>query len=90
LESGESQRVREEGGRHFSRELNLWFGWGPQETFVRLWTPEGRMLLTVEETKQRLEQAEQRAQEERRLREEAEARAAALAAELDRLRQGGV
>jgi Uma2 family endonuclease len=107
IEGDEYQRVREEGGRLFSRELNLWFGWGPQETFVRLWTPEGRMLLTAEETKQRLEEAEQRmreeqqrgqaaeqrrqaaeqrAQEERRLREEAEARAAALAAELDRLR----
>jgi hypothetical protein len=50
--------------------------------------PDGRMLLTAEETQQRLEGAEQRAQEERRLREEAEARAAALAAELERLRQG--
>jgi Uma2 family endonuclease len=90
LQDEEYQRVSEEGGRLFSQELNLWFGWDPQKTFVRIWTPGGRMLLTTEEMQQRLEEleeAEQRAQEERRLREEAEARAAALAAELERLRQ---
>jgi Uma2 family endonuclease len=66
LQEGEYRQVSEEGGRLFSQELNLWFGWGAEETFVRIWTPDGRMLLTAEEMRQRLEEAEQRAGEERR------------------------
>jgi Uma2 family endonuclease len=70
LQGGEYQRVSDEGGRLFSQELELWFGWDPQKAFVRIWTPEGRMLLTAEEQRQRLEEAEQQAQEERQRRQE--------------------
>jgi hypothetical protein len=109
LHDGKYQRVPEEGGRLYSQELGLWFGWDAEEPFVRIWTPDGRMLLTKEEERdQRMEaeqraqaeqqqrlraeqqalQAEQQALQEREQRLEAEARAAALAAELERLRQG--
>jgi Uma2 family endonuclease len=81
LREGNYQRVREEGGRLYSEELRLWFGWGAQERLVRIWTADGRMLPTAEEKEQRLQEdaarrqeAEQRAQEEQRLRQEAEQR----------------
>jgi len=81
LEEGRYQRVQEEEGRLYSKELGWWFGWGPEEAFVRIWTADGRMLLTAEEKNQRLQEdaarrqeAEQRAQEEHRLRQEAEQR----------------
>jgi Uma2 family endonuclease len=100
LEAGEYQRVPEEGGRLLSQELGLWFGWGPGEEFVRIWTPDGRMLPTKEEEREQRQQAEEqarqerqhrltadrRARQERERRQEAEARAAALEAELERLR----
>jgi Uma2 family endonuclease len=81
LQAGKYRRVREEGGRLYSEELGVWFGWDPGAEFVRIWTVDGRILPTPEEWEQQL-------QEEQRLRQEAEARAAALAAELERLRGG--
>jgi Uma2 family endonuclease len=80
LQAGKYRRVREESGRLYSEELGVWFGWDPAE-FVRIWTSEGRLLPTPQEREQQL-------QEERRLRQEAEVRAAELAAELERLRRG--
>jgi Uma2 family endonuclease len=88
LQAGKYRRVREAGGRLYSEELGVWFGWDPAAEFVRIWTSDGRMLPKPEEREQQLQEAEQRAQEEQRLRQEAEARAAALAAELERLRGG--
>jgi Uma2 family endonuclease len=81
LQTGKYRRVREEGGRLYSEELGVWFGWDPGAKFVRIWSVDGRMLPTEQEREQQL-------QEEQRLRQEAEARAAALAAELERLRGG--
>jgi Uma2 family endonuclease len=49
LPDGQYYRVPEERGRVYSQELNLWFGWDSQDVFVRIWTPDGRMLLTKEE-----------------------------------------
>jgi Uma2 family endonuclease len=73
LEEGEYRRLREENGRLYSRELDLSFGWDPRRNFVRIWTPDGRMLRT--------------ANEDRRRAEAAEARVAALEAELERLKR---
>jgi hypothetical protein len=84
-------QVLEEDGRLFSQVLNLWFGWDPDREFVRLWTPDGRMLPTVEEVWEQGEQAEARARAaEARASEQvqaAEARVQALEAELERLRR---
>jgi Uma2 family endonuclease len=75
LHEGEYRQVEGDGGRLFSEELGLWFGWDPEAAFVRIWTAGGRMLPTVEEREQRLHEAEERA-EERGLRlHEAEERA---------------
>jgi Uma2 family endonuclease len=95
LQDGEYRRVLEVGGRLYSEELNLWFGWEDErETFVRIWMPDGRRLLTKEEEWQRRQELERAAQEaERRTHEleqraqQAEARAAALTAELGYLRR---
>jgi len=83
LREGVYRRVREEGGRLFSEELGVWFGWDAVETFVRIWSGDGRMLSTPEERQQQLQEAEFQAeearrlrQEEQRLRQEAEQRAA--------------
>jgi Uma2 family endonuclease len=96
LQAGKYRRVREEKGRLYSEELGVWFGWDPGAEFVRIWSVDGRMLPTEQERELLLQEAEQRAQEEQQLRQEeqqlrleAEARAAALAAELERLRGGG-
>jgi Uma2 family endonuclease len=93
LREGEYHRVTPEDERLYSRELDLWFAWDAHDTFVRIWTADGRMLLTKEEDLQALEAAEQRAREaEARaadLVRAAEARAAALEAEVERLRRAG-
>jgi Uma2 family endonuclease len=49
LEEGEYQRVPGVEGRLGSQELDLKFGWDNEQEFVRIWTPDGRMLLTKEE-----------------------------------------
>jgi Uma2 family endonuclease len=74
LHEGKYVQVNEEAGRLHSRELNLWFGWDPEREFVRIWTADGRMLLTKQEDRERIQEAERRAAE--------------LAAELERLRRG--
>jgi hypothetical protein len=94
LQDGQYRRVPEENGRLYSQELNLWFGWDAHREFVRIWTADGRMLQTKEEDleeKERLaaerdaaRQAEERALERAYA---AEARAAELAAEVERLRR---
>jgi Uma2 family endonuclease len=94
LRGGDYHLVAEQGGRLYSQELDLWFGWDPEDEFVRIWTADGRMLLTKEEDieeQQRLaaecdaaREAETRAREALR---EAEQRAAELAAEVARLRR---
>jgi len=124
LQEGNYEQVGEEGGRLYSEELGVRFGWDTVKPLVRIWTAGGRMLPTAEEMEEQLQdeaarrlaaeqqlqeearrrlQAEQQLQEEaaQRLaveqqaredearRREAEARAAALAAELERLRSGG-
>jgi hypothetical protein len=88
LDAGKYRRVREQNGRLQSEELGVWFGWDLTAEFVRIWDEKGRMLPTPEEQREQLAEAEQRVTEEARLRQEAEERAAALAAELERLRRG--
>jgi septin family protein len=83
LREGVYRRVREEGGRLFSQELGVWFGWDPAEPFVRIWTSDGRMLSTPEEKQQQLEEAAFQAEEARRLRQEEQR----LRQEEQRLRQ---
>jgi Uma2 family endonuclease len=83
LRDGEYLRVPEERGRLYSEELDLWFGWEDErQTFVRLWMPDGRRLLTKEEewqraqeTERRTRDLEQRAQEAERRTREVEQRA---------------
>jgi Uma2 family endonuclease len=90
LEEGEYQRVPEAEGRLHSQELNLWFAWDAQQEFVRVWTADGRMLLTKEED---LEQTRALAAErdavlaEREAAREAEARALARAREVEAERE---
>jgi Uma2 family endonuclease len=83
LREGAYRRVREEGGRLFSQEMGVWFGWDAAESFVRIWSGDGRMLSTPEEKEQQLQEAEVQAQEERRLRQEEQR----LRQEEQRLRQ---
>jgi hypothetical protein len=79
LEDGLYQRVRAERGRLFSEQLGVWFGWDPDRALVRIWTAGGQMRPTPQEREQQLDEAEQRAAEEQRLRQEAEQRAASEA-----------
>jgi Uma2 family endonuclease len=74
LSEGAYRQVAERESRLYSQELGLWFGWGSGVPFVRIWATDGRLLPTYEEVKQRAR--------------EAEAHAAALEAELERLRRG--
>jgi len=89
LQEAAYRRVRPQNGRLYSQELDLWFGWGHDERFVRIWTADGRMLPTQEEQRRLVEEAEQRAAEADQRARRAEQRAAELAAELERLRRGG-
>jgi Uma2 family endonuclease len=90
LEEGEYQRVPEVEGRLHSQELNLWFAWDAQQEFVRVWTADGRMLLTKEED---LEQNRTLAAErdivlaDREAAREAEAQALARAREVEAERE---
>jgi Uma2 family endonuclease len=95
LREGKYVEVRPEGGRLYSQELGVWFGWEEGRRFVRIWTPDGRMLPTPEEERERgvaMEQhareAEERAREAEERARDAETRAATLEAELERLRRG--
>jgi Uma2 family endonuclease len=83
LEEGEYQRVPEVEGRLHSQELNLWFAWDAQQEFVRVWTADGRMLLTKEED---LEQNRALAAEREAARE-AEAQALARTREVEAERE---
>jgi Uma2 family endonuclease len=86
LRDGLYESVAAQNGRMHSEQLDLWFGWDPQQNFVRIWTAQGRMLPTAEEL---YEQAEHLRGQTEHLHEqvrEAQARADALAAELARLR----
>jgi Uma2 family endonuclease len=73
LETGAYRRVRAAGGRLYSEQLGLWFGWDPDRKLARLWRPDGKMMPTADEIHQQLLEAEERA--------------TALAAELERLRR---
>jgi Uma2 family endonuclease len=84
LEESEYQRVPEMEGRLGSQELNLWFGWDAAQEFVRIWTADGRMLLTKEED---LEQNRSLAAERDTVRAEREAARAAEAQALARARE---
>jgi Uma2 family endonuclease len=82
LAKGEYQRVPEVEGRLHSQELNVWFAWDAQQELVRIWTADGRMLLTKEEDR---EQNRILAEEREAAREaEARARARARQAEAER------
>jgi Uma2 family endonuclease len=74
IADGIYQPVAMIGGRFWSETLELWFGFD-DTGFLRIYTPDGEMLLTQEEEAER--------------RTEAERRVAELQAELDRLRRGG-
>ena len=84
----------EAGGRVWSAQLALWLGYDG-DSFLRLYTREGKMLLTQGEEAeradaeaQRADAEAQRARGEARRRAEAERRLAELTAELERLRRG--
>jgi Uma2 family endonuclease len=64
--------VGEEGGRLYSEELGVWFGWDTLKPLVRIWTAGGRMLPTAEEKEEQLqEEAARRLEAEQQLQEEA-------------------
>lgn len=81
LKAGDYSRVRAVGGRLYSGQLDMWFGWDPERALVRIWDQQGRMLPTPEEMESDLER-------ERELRMAAEQRTAELSAEIERLRRG--
>jgi hypothetical protein len=82
LREGKYFPVAAEDGRLYSQDLGVWFGWEPGRWFVRIWTPDGRMLPTPEVQREQVTAARERARQ-------AEARVAALEAELARLRREG-
>jgi Uma2 family endonuclease len=73
LRDGTYEPVSAVDERLRSKELGVSFGWDPEQAFVRIWTPEGEMLLTKEEDLRALEEIRARAREAEAARREAEA-----------------
>lgn len=96
LAEGEYQRVPEAGHpqsgsrRLHSQELNVWFAWDAQQELVRIWTADGRMLLTKEEDREQnriLAEEREAVLAEREAAREAEAQALARAREVEAERE---